>query len=210
MSKVFYISNKLLADILDRSRIEYLSNTGTGLNDNSESEFDSLFILDRTVDLLTVMKTQMNYEGLVDELYTIKSSFVELDNTILANKIASSGSNSKTKKVLFNSTDAVLDQIRDLPFECIVVAYVVVGDLLNSIALKIKEEEESRHGMTTPAQLKDFASKLGMLQSKRLCLDTHEKIYRKMLLHASEPITKRIWKMEERIFIFIRNFGQIS
>ena len=38
------------------------------------SEIDSLIILDRSVDLITPMCTQLTYEGLIDEVYGIKSS----------------------------------------------------------------------------------------------------------------------------------------
>jgi excinuclease UvrABC ATPase subunit len=38
------------------------------------SEIDSLVILDRTVDLVTPMCTQLTYEGLIDEVYGIHNS----------------------------------------------------------------------------------------------------------------------------------------
>ena len=37
-------------------------------------QFDTLLILDRTVDLATPMVTQLTYEGLIDEFYGIKHS----------------------------------------------------------------------------------------------------------------------------------------
>ncbi len=36
--------------------------------------FDTLLLLDRTVDLTTPVVTQLTYEGLVDEFFTIKHS----------------------------------------------------------------------------------------------------------------------------------------
>lgn len=38
------------------------------------SEIDSMVIIDRTVDLVTPMCTQLTYEGLIDEIYGIHSS----------------------------------------------------------------------------------------------------------------------------------------
>jgi hypothetical protein len=35
--------------------------------------FDSLIILDRTVDMITPLLTQLTYEGLIDELIGIKN-----------------------------------------------------------------------------------------------------------------------------------------
>jgi hypothetical protein len=36
--------------------------------------FDTLMIIDRTVDLITPVVTQLTYEGLIDEFYGIKHS----------------------------------------------------------------------------------------------------------------------------------------
>jgi hypothetical protein len=192
----------LLIDMLDRSRVEYLTNTGTGLNDMKESEFDSVLVLDRSVDYLTPMKTQMTYEGLLDELFNVKSSFVELDATFFVSKNAPSSTAVKPRKVLLNNSDLVFERIRDYPFE-------LVGDILNNTALEIKTEEDERHSLTTTTQLKEFASKLGVLQSRRQALDTHEKIYRRILQYASEPPVKRKWQIEERIFYSPRNHDQV-
>ena len=37
-------------------------------------QIDNLFILDRTVDMLTPMLTQLTYEGLIDETFGINNS----------------------------------------------------------------------------------------------------------------------------------------
>ena len=37
-------------------------------------QIDNLFILDRTVDMLTPMLTQLTYEGLIDENFGINNS----------------------------------------------------------------------------------------------------------------------------------------
>ena len=39
-------------------------------------KIDNLIIIDRSVDLITPMMTQLTYEGLVDENFGIKYSFV--------------------------------------------------------------------------------------------------------------------------------------
>ena len=38
------------------------------------SQIDSLLLIDREVDLLTPLFTQLTYEGLIDELYGIQNS----------------------------------------------------------------------------------------------------------------------------------------
>jgi vacuolar protein sorting-associated protein 33A len=80
----------------------------------SNPEFDSLLLIDRNVDMLTPMRTQLTYEGLIDELFGIQSTFVELDAQFLAR---GSNPSSKTKKHILNSKDPVFAEIRDLSFE---------------------------------------------------------------------------------------------
>ena len=45
-------------------------------------QIDNLFIIDRTVDLLTPMLTQLTYEGLIDEMYGINNSKYSLSEKI--------------------------------------------------------------------------------------------------------------------------------
>ncbi len=42
-------------------------------------EIDSLILIDRSTDLVTPLLTQMTYEGLVDEMFGITNSFIEID-----------------------------------------------------------------------------------------------------------------------------------
>jgi hypothetical protein len=41
---------------------------------NRPSKIDNLVLLDRNIDLLTPMMTQLTYEGLIDETFDIKYS----------------------------------------------------------------------------------------------------------------------------------------
>jgi hypothetical protein len=44
------------------------------LQHNSKPEFDSMLFFDRTIDLLTPLRTQLTYEGLIDEIFGIECS----------------------------------------------------------------------------------------------------------------------------------------
>eukprot|EP00696_Hemimastix_kukwesjijk_P015922 gnl/Hemi2/419_TR141_c0_g2_i1.p2 gnl/Hemi2/419_TR141_c0_g2~~gnl/Hemi2/419_TR141_c0_g2_i1.p2 ORF type:complete len:283 (+),score=88.25 gnl/Hemi2/419_TR141_c0_g2_i1:147-995(+) len=46
-------------------------------------EIDTLILIDRDVDLVTPMMTQLTYEGLVDEIFKIKHTYVDLPPEIL-------------------------------------------------------------------------------------------------------------------------------
>jgi hypothetical protein len=47
-------------------------------------EIDSLILIDRTTDLVTPLLTQMTYEGLVDEMFGITNSFIEIDAELVS------------------------------------------------------------------------------------------------------------------------------
>lgn len=107
----------LLSESLDRKRLDYLTNTGNLESEKEmltikgierDSEFDSLLILDRSVDHFTPFRTQLTYEGLLDEIFTINSSFVELDASLHSGK---------SRKMLLNGSDLVFGAIRDQSFE---------------------------------------------------------------------------------------------
>src|SRR5436305_11868093 len=96
---------------------------------------DSLIIIDRSVDLITPLCTQLTYEGLIDEVFGIRTSHAEVDSTIVGptSQAASTTSNTvsssqpaKKKKIALNSGDKLFSQLRDMNF-------AVVGGVLNRI-----------------------------------------------------------------------------
>jgi len=118
---------------------------------------DTLIIIDRQVDQITPLCTQLTYEGLIDEVFGIKTTVVELDSSIVgpppqrptaaATSTASSSTASqaqppppaqpaaKKKKVPLNSGDKLFGQLRDVNF-------AVVGGMLNRVARRINEDYE--------------------------------------------------------------------
>lgn len=109
---------------------------------------DSLIIIDRSVDLITPLCTQLTYEGLIDEVFGIRTSHVEVDSAIVGptSQAASTTSNTastpsqpptpaKKKKIALNSGDKLFSQLRDMNF-------AVVGGVLNRIARRINEDYE--------------------------------------------------------------------
>ncbi|KAF7791610.1 hypothetical protein EIP86_002627 [Pleurotus ostreatoroseus] len=147
-------------------------------------KFDSLIIIDRRVDMITPLLTQLTYEGLVDELIGIKNSHVELPVSLLTppaapNPVAASASTStapppasaltkekKKKHLLTPATDPLFAELRDLNFSA-------VGKKLNHVARRLDEDYKLRHQAKTVAQLRDFVGKLGGLQSEHQSLRLH-------------------------------------
>ena len=67
-----------LADLLLRMRKELQANAENEAASSRifpvGSEIDSIVIIERPVDMITPMCTQLTYEGLIDELFGIRSS----------------------------------------------------------------------------------------------------------------------------------------
>ncbi|KAL1363514.1 hypothetical protein AAHE18_03G154100 [Arachis hypogaea] len=116
------------------------------------SEINTLILLDREVDMVTPLCSQLTYEGLLDEFLNIKNGSIELDASIMG--LQQEG---KKTKVPLNSTDKLFKEIRDLNFE-------VVIQILRQKATSMKQDYTK---MTTTSQsvfeLKDFVKKLNPL-----------------------------------------------
>lgn len=69
-----------VSDLLQRLRREVaLAGPADSAPDGPRAEVDGLIILDRRVDLVTPMCTQLTYEGLIDEVLGIHNGTVEMD-----------------------------------------------------------------------------------------------------------------------------------
>nr|XP_025688258.1 vacuolar protein-sorting-associated protein 33 homolog isoform X3 [Arachis hypogaea] len=137
-----------VADILNRMQAEEPVNS----SDTVMPEINTLILLDREVDMVTPLCSQLTYEGLLDEFLNIKNGSIELDASIMG--LQQEG---KKTKVPLNSTDKLFKEIRDLNFE-------VVVQILRQKATSMKQDYTE---MTTTSQsvseLKDFVKKLNSL-----------------------------------------------
>ncbi|KAI9202754.1 Sec1-like protein [Polychytrium aggregatum] len=186
---------QMLFDLLMRMRRQ-LTATAAWKNVHdpfpSYCEFDSVLILDRSVDLITPMCTQLTYEGLIDEIFGIRTTFAEFDSSVLPSTAApSTGSTSagpsssasappaqaptKPRKVPLNSTDSIYQQLRDSNF-------TIVNGTLSQLAKRIHGDYEERHKAQTVTQIKNFIGKLGTLQVEHQSLRLH--------INVAERITK--------------------
>lgn len=161
------------------------ANTPSLLNSIS-NHIDQFIIIDRNVDLVTPLCTELTYEGLIDETIGIKHCFVELDAALVnpaqpaANNTkgvtpipatpapTNTTSPTKKKKYVLNSSDKLFSQLRDQNF-------AVVGGMLNKIAKRINENYEERHHAKTVAQIRDFVGRLGELQQEHQSLKIRKK-----------------------------------
>ncbi|KAE9409193.1 ATP binding protein [Gymnopus androsaceus JB14] len=158
------------------------------------SNFDSLIVIDRRVDMITPLLTQLTYEGLMDELLGIKNSHVELPASLVAPPpnpqtgataappppppAAASLRKENKKKYHLSSADSLFMELRDVNFSN-------VGKRLNGVARRLEEDYKTSLQSKTTAQLREFVGRLGGLQSDHQSLRIHTGISELML-----PITR--------------------
>ncbi|XP_021346292.1 vacuolar protein sorting-associated protein 33A-like isoform X1 [Mizuhopecten yessoensis] len=136
-------------------------------------QIDNLLILDRNVDLLTPLLSQLTYEGLIDEMFGINNTSVKLPpekfQTGNQQQEDPQGVSSEPKKVILNSLDELYADLRDKNFNA-------VGSIVSKKAKVITAEFDERHTAKTVSEMKQFVSKLPHLQQVRASLSTHTSI----------------------------------
>ena len=134
-------------------------------------QFDNIVILDRQVDMITPLLTQLTYEGLIDELFGIKNSTVKLPSS----KFTSAGPNQdeakpeSSKQFVLNSNEELFNELRDKNFNA-------VGQTLSRKARSISTAFEERHGAKTVQEFKSFVDKLPQMQTLKQSVTIHTSI----------------------------------
>ncbi|KAJ6311493.1 hypothetical protein OIU77_013287 [Salix suchowensis] len=137
-----------VADILNHMQAEEPVDT----SDMVMPEINTLLHIDREVDMVTPMCSQLTYEGLLDEFLHINNGAVELDPSIMG--VQREG---KKIKVPLNPSDKLFKELRDLNFE-------VVAQVLRQKATSMKQDyKEMTTTNQTVSELKDFVKKLNSL-----------------------------------------------
>jgi hypothetical protein len=142
-------------------------------------QIDTIIILDRQVDLISPLITQLTYEGLIDEMYGIRNASVKLPGDKFTSPADSSegltGSGAggaaaeSQKQFVLNSNEELYSELRDKNFNA-------VGPTLSRKARAISTAFEGRHGAKTVQEFKSFVDKLPQMQSLKQSLATHTSI----------------------------------
>lgn len=142
-----------IAEILNRMQVEEPVNTLEVVL----PELSTVILLDREVDMITPLLTQLTYAGLLDEYLGVNNGAVEVNESIMGTQQEGKVTEGKMTKVPLNSSDKLFKEIRDLNFE-------VAGQVLRDKATSMKQDYAD---MTTTNQsvseLKDFVKKLNSL-----------------------------------------------
>ncbi|XP_046857548.1 vacuolar protein sorting-associated protein 33B-like [Xenia sp. Carnegie-2017] len=120
---------------------------------------DTLVLIDRDVDYVTPLCSQVTYEGLIDDTFEINSGMVTFDKTVTGTE--------KTLTMLLNSNDMVYKEIRDRHF-------TNVFPFLSLKAKQLQVGYDKRNHLSSVGDMKQFVSKdLRQLQQQHKSLQTH-------------------------------------
>lgn len=138
-----------------------------------QAEIGNVFLIDRDVDFVTPLCSQVVYEGLVDDIFRIKCGCAEFGPEVT--------SSDKSIKVMLNSQDKVFNEIRNEHFSN-------VFGFLSQKARNLQTAYDRRRGMDIQ-QMKTFVSEelKGLKQEHRL-LSLH--------IGASESMMKKKTKQD--------------
>ncbi|KAJ7387414.1 Vacuolar protein sorting-associated protein 33A [Desmophyllum pertusum] len=165
-------------------------------------QIDTLLLIDRNVDLLTPLFTQLTYEGLIDELYGIHHTTAKFppERFPQTEEKGPSGLQQQQptgpKKVVLNSSDELFYDIRDLNFSA-------VGINLSRRAKQISAAFEEHKSAKTVGEMKQYVQRIPFMQRAKASLAIHTTIA-EMVKEQTDPEEFR-----ERIQVEQVQFGDI-
>lgn len=201
-----------IADLLLRMRTEWaldgdsVMNGPSSLGSTPSSSIESVILIDRGVDFLTPLLTQLTYEGLIDELWGIQHNQTEVDSSVAGSVPApqqaqpSSAAASSAprpaqgmkRKLQLDSSDKLYDQIRDANF-------ATVGPILNKVARRLESDYESRHVAKSTAELREFVNKLPGYQAEQQSLKLHTGLAEEILKFTKSDLFTSTLKVQQHL-----------
>ncbi|KAJ2892062.1 Vacuolar protein-sorting-associated protein 33, partial [Coemansia aciculifera] len=190
---------QVLADSLARMRLELVAGGTSGPSSSvlaMSTTFDSLVIIDRAVDMVTPLLTQLTYEGLISEVYGIVNGSVTLGGVgaSAADGAGSSDSQStgKRRRIMLNDSDAIYREVRSMNF-------AGVGALLSKISRQLQDNYESRHRAKTVQEIRSFVGKLGGLQAEHQSLKSHVSLAESIMRRTQSDDFNTILEIEQSL-----------
>eukprot|EP01124_Arcella_intermedia_P019847 TRINITY_DN2719_c0_g1_i1.p1 TRINITY_DN2719_c0_g1~~TRINITY_DN2719_c0_g1_i1.p1 ORF type:complete len:636 (+),score=141.62 TRINITY_DN2719_c0_g1_i1:60-1967(+) len=180
----------LVVEMLERMRREKISR---GDEIILTPEIETLILLDREVDLITPMSTQLTYQGIIDEVFGIFNGTVELPAEMVIDPKAENKDPSRQRMtILLNSNDKTFLKLRDLNFS-------VVGKLLNQKAKEIEEFYEKRKTAQTTENFKNFTKDFPTYQKEHGRLRIHTNITESILDLTRDQSFRTLLEAEQNL-----------
>ncbi|KAG7172080.1 Vacuolar protein sorting-associated protein 33A-like 1 [Homarus americanus] len=158
-------------------------------------QIDQLILIDRSVDLITPLATQLTYDGLIDQFYGINNCTVKLPGEKFAQTSSDSppsddSSFMDTKTVQLSSLEILYAEIRDCNFSA-------VGPRLSRHAKSVKAQYEERHAAKTVGELKQFVQKIPQMEVHKQSVATHTTIAELIQEQIASGIFRPALQMEQ-------------
>ncbi len=200
---------KRVADLLSRMRQELLAGEDTGETDKAglspSTTIENVIIIDREVDFVTPLLTQLTYQGLLDEVFVIQNNQTDVDSTIVgaaapaptgpgtsAAAPANNGQQSRKRRIQLDGSDTLFAQLRDANF-------AIVGGLLNKMARRLQSDYESRHSSKTTAELKEFVKKLPGYQAEQQSLKIHTGMAEEIIKYTRTENFNKVLEVQQNL-----------
>lgn len=196
---------KRVATLLSRMRQEILAGDNASeaakVGQTPSNSMESVIIIDREVDMVTPLLTQLTYEGLIDEVFGIQNNQTDVDSTIVGaaaqpsqstSSAPSATTPSRKRKIQLDSSDKLYDGLRDTNF-------AIVGTLLNKVARRLKSDYESRHASKTTAELKVFVNNLPGYQAEQQSLKIHTGLAEEIMKHTRADQFSRLLEVQQNL-----------
>ncbi|XP_033333810.1 vacuolar protein sorting-associated protein 33A [Megalopta genalis] len=132
---------------------------------------EHLLLLDRSVDLLSPLVTQLTYEGLIDEIFGIKYNAVLLPAKRFHDSEDSPTAMSLKEKeqIILNSSEELFAEIKDKNFNG-------VGPVLSKKARDISSQLDGKYGDKSVQEIKQFVARLPHMLATKQSLAKHATI----------------------------------
>ncbi|KAI1142895.1 vacuolar protein sorting 33A-like protein [Hypoxylon sp. FL0543] len=197
---------KRVAELLTRMRQEILAGDDTSESARSgltpSNTIESVIIIDREVDFVTPLLTQLTYEGLIDEVWGIQNNQADIDSTIVGappqpasqstTSTPTASAASRKRRIQLNSSDKLYEGLRDANF-------AIVGTLLNKVARRLQSDYDSRHASKTTAELKDFVKKLPGYQTEHQSLKIHTSLAEEIMKYTRTDRFSRMLEVQQNL-----------
>lgn len=165
-----------------------LDNMNTRGSDSATSLIQpayKLLIIDRNVDLITPLLTQLTYEGLLDELYGFNCCQAKLPFSF------EDPSEGETN-YLCGINDKLFKKMRDKPFSCI-------GSFLYEESLTVKQKYDKRKELTQIREIREFVENLSELQETHGLIGIHTAVAKNVGKLSQNPMFRKRTVIEQYI-----------
>jgi len=181
-------------DLMSRMRREM-----SGSEPSVKPQIDTLVILDRGVDMLSPLATQLTYEGLIDEMFSIQQGTVRVPAEKFKQENPDSPAGempAETKQLTLTSAEDLYSEIRGSNFNA-------VGPTLSRKARNISAQFEERHEAKTVREIKQFVDRLPHMQAAKLSLATHTSVAELIKEKIDSEEFLECLELEQEIFSYV-------